>query len=146
MENAQDLWKDIRERFSIVNGPRIQQLKSDLAECKHGGLTMVAYYGKLKALWDELENYQQIPLCTCGGCKCDIASQFEKRREEERVHQFLMGLDNSMYGIVRSNMLATNPLPSLNRVDSTLIQEERMKAITQAKEEHREIVGHWNEA
>lgn len=60
MENAQDLWKDIKERFSIVNGPRIQQLKSELAECKQKGMTIVTYNGKLKILWDELANYQQI--------------------------------------------------------------------------------------
>lgn len=141
MENAQDLWEDIKERFSVVNGPRIQQLKSDLAECKQGGMSMVAYYGKLKSLWDEVASYQQIPRCTCRGCKCDIVSQLEKRREEEKVHQFLMGLDNSTYGTVRSSLLATDPLPSLNRVYSTLIQEERIKTITQAKEEREEVMG-----
>lgn len=58
MENAPDLWKDIKERFPVVNGPRILQLKSELAECKQKGMTIVTYYGKLKILWDELANYQ----------------------------------------------------------------------------------------
>ncbi|PNX77603.1 hypothetical protein L195_g033571 [Trifolium pratense] len=35
-ETAKELWDDIKERFSIGNGPRIQQLKSDLAQCKQG--------------------------------------------------------------------------------------------------------------
>ena len=47
LETAKELWDDIKERFSVVNGPRIQQLKSDLAQCKQGGLSMVAYYKKL---------------------------------------------------------------------------------------------------
>ncbi|KAJ1399233.1 Retrotransposon gag domain [Sesbania bispinosa] len=98
VENAKELSEDIRDRFSVVNGPRIQQLKAELADCKQQGMTMVAYYGKLKTLWDELANYEQIPRCSCGGCKCDIASKLEKRREEERVHQFLMGLDDVSYG------------------------------------------------
>ena len=34
MENARDLWEDTRERFSIANGPRIHQLKSELTDCK----------------------------------------------------------------------------------------------------------------
>ncbi|XP_073152090.1 uncharacterized protein [Henckelia pumila] len=34
MEIAKELWDDIKERFSVGNGPRIQQLKSELAECK----------------------------------------------------------------------------------------------------------------
>jgi hypothetical protein len=102
---------------------------------------MVAYYGKLKTLWDELANYQQIPRFTCGGCKCDIGSKMEKQREEEKVHQFLMGLDDALYGTVRSNLLATDPLPSLNRVYSTMVQEERVRTISRGKEEHGEVVG-----
>ncbi|KAK2972757.1 hypothetical protein RJ640_019405 [Escallonia rubra] len=57
-EVAQDLWTDIKERFSVVNGPRIQQLKTELADCKQKGLTIVNYYGKLKILWDELANFE----------------------------------------------------------------------------------------
>ena len=139
VENVKDLWEDIKERFSVVNGPRIQQLKVELAECKQQGTTMVTYYGKLKTLWDELANYEQIPKCTCGGCNCNIGSRLEKRREEERVHQFLMGLDDVGYGTVRSNILAMDPLPSLNRVYSTMVQEERMKMITRTKEEREAV-------
>ncbi|WVZ16525.1 hypothetical protein V8G54_009507 [Vigna mungo] len=70
---------------------------------------------------------KEIPRCSCGGCKCDIASKLEKRREEERVHQFLMGLGDASYGTVRSNVLIGDPLPSLNRVYAILVQEERVK-------------------
>ena len=75
---------------------------------------MVVYYGQLKSLWDELNNYDSIPVCTCIGCKCNITTQLEKKREEERVHQFLMGLDEDGYGTVRSNILSIEPLPNLD--------------------------------
>ncbi|KAJ8639770.1 hypothetical protein MRB53_016464 [Persea americana] len=68
-------------------------------------------------------------------------SLLEKRREEEKVHQFLMGLDDINYGTVRSNILAADHLPSMNRVYSTLVQEERMKNVTRAKEERGEVMG-----
>jgi hypothetical protein len=68
LETAKELWEDIKERFSVVNGPRIQQLKSDLAQCKQGSLSIVTYYGKLKVLWDDLANYEQVLTCTCKGC------------------------------------------------------------------------------
>ena len=58
LETAKELWDDIKERFSVVSGPSIQQLKSDLAQCKQGGLSMMTYYEKLKALWDDLANYE----------------------------------------------------------------------------------------
>ncbi|XP_072054469.1 uncharacterized protein [Arachis hypogaea] len=140
-ENAKTLWKDIKERFSVVNGPRIQQLKADLTRCKKEGASMTAYYGKLKILWDELANCDQIPKCTCGGCKCSIGSQLEKRREEEKVHQLLMGLDDVSYATVRSSILATDLLPSLNRVYAMLIQEERVKTITKSADERGLVVG-----
>ena len=38
-----------------------------------------------------------------------------------------MGLDENLYGTVRSSLFATEPLPSLNMVYSTLIQENESK-------------------
>ncbi|RVW86956.1 Retrovirus-related Pol polyprotein from transposon RE2 [Vitis vinifera] len=64
MENVKEVWEEIKQRFSIGNGPRVQQLKSDLVNCKQEGQDTV----------------------------------LEKKREEERVHQFLMGLDEDGYG------------------------------------------------
>ncbi|MCH93607.1 hypothetical protein A2U01_0014559, partial [Trifolium medium] len=141
MENARDLWEDIKERFSVANGPKIHQLKADLVACKQAGMTIAAYYGKLKLLWDELANYEQVPVCSCEGCSCGITTKLEKRREEERVHQFLMGLDDVVYGTARSNLLASDPLPNLNRIYSVMIQEERVRTIARNKEERGEVMG-----
>ncbi|KAK4707104.1 hypothetical protein R3W88_033353 [Solanum pinnatisectum] len=58
----------------------------------------------MKAIWNELENYEQIPMCTCDGCKW-----------KKKDHQFLMGLDDTLYGTVRSNMLVADRLLTLNR-------------------------------
>ncbi|KAF7839183.1 retrovirus-related Pol polyprotein from transposon TNT 1-94 [Senna tora] len=135
MENVKDLWEDIRQRFSMGNGPRVQQLRSDLANCKLNGEAIVTYYGKLKMLWDELGNYEQIPVCSCTGCKCDVAAKLEKKAEEDKVHQFLMGLDEEGYGTLRSNILSTEPLHNLNRVYAMTVQQERVKTVMKTKEE-----------
>ena len=124
VEVVEDLWNDLKDRFSVTNGPRIQQLKSDLAECKQRGLTIMEYYGRLKQLWDELGNFEQLPTCKCGKCTCNLGSSLEKKREEEKVHSFLMGLDENVFGTTRSNILAQDPLPNMNKVYSILIQEE----------------------
>ncbi|RVW82850.1 hypothetical protein CK203_051204 [Vitis vinifera] len=125
MENVKELWEEIKQRFSIRNGPRVQQLKSNLVNCKQEGQGIVVYYGRLKSLWDELNNYDSIPVCTCTGCKCNISTQLEKKRKEERVHQFLMGLDEDGYGTVCSNILSIEPLSNLNRVYAMIVQQER---------------------
>jgi len=44
---------------------------------------------KLIGLWTELDNYVRIP-----ECKCDAAKKIAKMNEEEKGHQFLMGLDD----------------------------------------------------
>lgn len=103
-------------------------------------MTIVAYYGKLKKLWEDLTNHQQIPACMCGGCTCNLASKLEKKREKEKIHQFLMGLNETIYRTVRSNILAQDHLPSLNKIYSTLVQEECVRIVTRGKEEHNEIM------
>nr|GEU85599.1 hypothetical protein [Tanacetum cinerariifolium] len=61
-------------------------------------LSIVAYYGKLKKLWEELGDYERMPTSKCGLCECKLGSAFAKRREDEKVHQVLMGLDETLYG------------------------------------------------
>ena len=135
MENVKELWEEIKQRFSIGNGSYVQQLKSDLVNCKQEGQGIVVYYGRLKSLWDELNNYDSIPVCTCTGCKCNITTQLEKKQEEERVHQFLMGLDEDGYEKARSNILSIEPLLNLNRVYAMIVQQERVRTMTRTKEE-----------
>ena len=45
MENVKELWEEIKQRLSIGNGLRVQQLKSDLVNCKQEGQDTVVYYG-----------------------------------------------------------------------------------------------------
>ena len=140
VEVVEDLWNDLKDRFSVTNGPRIQQLKSDLSACKQRGLTIMEYYGRLKQLWDELGNFEQLPTCKCGKCTCNLGSSLEKKREEEKVHSFLMGLDENVFGTARSNILAQDPLPNMNKVYSILIHEERVKTIARGKDDRGEIM------
>ena len=56
------------------------------------------------------------------------------------MHRFLMGLDETVYGTVRSNLLTQDPLPSLNKVYSKLVQEECVRTVVCGKEEHGEIM------
>ncbi|RVW64731.1 hypothetical protein CK203_063137 [Vitis vinifera] len=44
MENVKELWEEIKQQFSIGNGPRVQQLKSDLVNCEQEGQGIVVYY------------------------------------------------------------------------------------------------------
>ncbi|KAL8151316.1 hypothetical protein V2J09_021124 [Rumex salicifolius] len=115
-ENAQELWEEIHDRFSVSNVPKIQQLKSALVDTKQRGMPMVTYYGKLRGLWEELGQYDPTPMCTCLKYTCDVNSRLAQRDSAAQVHQFLMGLDTDAYGIIRSTLLATENLPLLNKM------------------------------
>jgi hydroxyethylthiazole kinase-like sugar kinase family protein len=51
-----------------------------------------------------------------------------------------MGLDDVVYGMVRSNLLAQDPLPNLNKTYSTLVQEERVRTVVRGKEQQSEVM------
>ncbi|GJT32189.1 kinase RLK-Pelle-LRR-XI-1 family protein [Tanacetum coccineum] len=89
---------------------------------------------------DELGNFDKIKTYTCGKCVCNLGAVFAKKQEEEKVHTFLMGLDESVYGTARSNILAQDPLPNLNKVYLILIQEERVKTMMHGKDERPELM------
>jgi len=110
----------LKERFSITNG-QIQQLKAELATYEQRGMSVTDYYAKIKTLWYEHTNYDQGILCTYSKCDCKVNSTLEKRSEEERVNEFLMGLNETLYRTVKSNLLATDPLPLVNHVYSTIV-------------------------
>lgn len=87
------------------------------------------FYSKLVNLWNELNNLVKVPVCTCSGCKCEAASKIVAMYEEDKVHQFLMGLNNEAYSTIRSQILAMDPLPSLDRIFNITQQEEKHKQV-----------------
>ena len=56
------------------------------------------------------------------------------------MHTFLMRLDETAYCTVRSNILAQDPLPNLNKVYSILIQEEQVRTVARGKEKRGEVM------
>lgn len=109
--DAYKLWCDIKRRFEEDNAMREYQLKSELASCKQNGSTVMEYFGRLSTMWDELINYRPVPVCTCGALE-----KFVKQCEEERVHQFLMGLDEVRFGNICANIIGQETLPDINTV------------------------------
>lgn len=46
---AHEVWKDLRERFSQGNVPRVFEIQQNLASLKQGQLSVSTYYTKLKS-------------------------------------------------------------------------------------------------
>ncbi|KAJ4717147.1 Retrovirus-related Pol polyprotein from transposon TNT 1-94 [Melia azedarach] len=131
-EDAREMWMVLKGRFCVVNGTRIYQLKSSLADCKQGKTESVAsYFGRISKIWDDLATYVKLPTCSCdecscGGCTCGLAAQYQKLLREDRLHWFLVGVDG-VYASARSQLLNQDPLPSLDRAYQVLTQEENLR-------------------
>jgi len=62
-----------------------------------------------------------------------------KMIEDDKIHQSLMGLDDEVYSTIRSQILALDPLPSLDKIFNMIQQEENHKKMMlnhDAKQEH----------
>lgn len=128
---AKEMWDDLMELYSQKNGPRVHQIKNEIAFLRQDGLTASTYFTKLKALWDELGTYSKVSNCTCGA-----AAEIMKELQYEKVHKFLMGLDSSLYGTIRSQILNYEPLPTLGKAYSMVVAEERHQMVS-CNQEHR---------
>ncbi|PWA48889.1 GAG-pre-integrase domain, Gag-polypeptide of LTR copia-type [Artemisia annua] len=125
---ATEIWADLLERFGKASAPRAYELKQTLSVTQQGDTSVSAYYTKLRGIWDEMQSALSIPRCTCGGCECDMAKKIIEVRKKERLYEFLMGL-NSDFSVIRTQILATNPTPSLANAYHLVSEDERQRAI-----------------
>ena len=100
INNARDLWIDLKDRLSQGNTPRSFELGKEIAYLAQGSLSVSSYFMKFKTLWDEYANYQPFTICTCV-CTCGSKSSQLNAHHKEHVFRFLMGLNNG-YGHVIS--------------------------------------------
>jgi len=91
---------------------------------------MVEFFSKLMGLWNELDNTNKRPICTC-----DAASKYATMAEQDQVHQVVMGLDDDTYSNVRSRTLALDPLPSLEKI-FMMVQQEKNHTRVMSEQDH----------
>ena len=132
LEDVQMLWDDLRDRYSLGNGPRVFELKNQIRDCKQRGRSVAAYFGELCRLQDELASAEKLPVCTCSA-----ATEYAQLRERAHVHEFCLGLDPTKFGTVVSGLLLMDPLPSLNVVYAKIISDERKQAVTDSSDSVR---------
>jgi len=66
-----------------------------------------------------------IPTCSCNPqCSCVLITRIRSLYDNDHVLVFLKGL-NDIYSTVKSQVLMMDPLPSINKVFSLVIQQER---------------------
>ncbi|XP_074276256.1 uncharacterized protein LOC141600007 [Silene latifolia] len=127
--DASVLWAELESQFAVVDGTKIHNLKTQLKDLKQTkGMSVTTYYGKLKSIWDSLAVHEPPFSCKCNKCECDIGKAAIQRLDNEKLHQFFMGLDTTLYGNIRSQQFQLDPLPTLNRAYNIVLQEERLRS------------------
>lgn len=138
--DAYKMWSDLKKRFSVGNAVRVYQLRTELSACKQGGSSVMDYFGRLVLKWEELLNYKPLPKCTCRASE-KIVTEYE----EEKVHTFLMGLDDARFGNVCTNIIGMERLPDLDSVYQRVVREERRLSSSRA-ETKQDAVGFLSQA
>ncbi|GAU41219.1 hypothetical protein TSUD_128950 [Trifolium subterraneum] len=104
---------------------RISELQHEIYSLKQDSRSVTEFYSDLKLLWEELELYLPIPNCTCRQrCSCEAMRVARNNHTILYVIRFLTGL-NENFAMVKSQILLMDPLPTLNKVFSMVIQHER---------------------
>lgn len=138
LTTAREIWKDLEERFSVTSGPQFYGLQQSLNEVSQGDTNITDFCIKIKMIWDELSSEKPVSICVCTGCTCNVSQKFLQEKEEQRLVQLLMKL-HKKHSQVRTNILMTNPLPSITTAYKLLVQDEQNKKCLKFKKPH-----HWS--
>ncbi|KAM6553829.1 hypothetical protein CsatB_014591 [Cannabis sativa] len=123
LDTASEMWTVLNNRFNQGNGPRIFELNETLTYLNQGDESVSAYFTKLTAIRDEINQ-----LRPCIPCTCSAAAQRLDHQNHDHVLQFLKGLNDS-YHAVRDQILLLDPCPPLNKVFSMVVNQERQRTL-----------------
>ncbi|XP_057720605.1 uncharacterized protein LOC130935062 [Arachis stenosperma] len=145
INSAEELWKELKHRYSHGDVYRIAELEEELFATKQGDALVTAYYTKLKSIWEELENFRPIPNCSrcVEKCNCEV-NIMRGYKEESRTVRLLRGL-NEQFSIVRSQIMLMEPLPTVDVAFASLLQQERQLNLNEVMEEKALLINSRNE-
>lgn len=124
IDNAHELWLDLKQRFTKGNYYRMSNLLQDLHSMKQGDRTLTNYFTDMKIIWDELEHLRPTCSCSCATvCTYSLSKAVKQFKDLEYVICFLKGLNES-YSNVRTQILLMNPLSSINEALALATQQE----------------------
>ncbi|PWA59712.1 hypothetical protein CTI12_AA224970 [Artemisia annua] len=126
---ASEIWSQLERRFSLSDGSRKYKLNKDTYAIAQSGGSVGEYYTKMKCVWEELDNLNVLPVINSVTPEVSLfLAALNKQREEQRLFQFLNGLDEC-YSHQRSQILMIVPLPNVESACSLVQQEESQRML-----------------
>jgi hypothetical protein len=85
LDNAINVWNELKERFSRGDYIRISELQVEIYGLKQGTHSVSEYFTVFKTLWEELEAYCPMPVCNCPHkCVC-VCNWYEECTTATRI-------------------------------------------------------------
>ncbi|XP_074298267.1 uncharacterized protein LOC141629108 [Silene latifolia] len=92
--SAEIAWSELEDRFGQSNGAQLYGTQKNLTDFSQGNDSISTYFTKLKSIWDEIDGMGMNLPCSCN-CQCGAKIKQKKFQEDQRIVQFLMGLNDS---------------------------------------------------
>ncbi|XP_074266640.1 uncharacterized protein LOC141589918 [Silene latifolia] len=108
----------------------------EVTQIKQADLSVVEYYAKLRLGWEDIRSLDPLSECDCGAiatCTCSLLKKIVQRENTHHILDFLMGF-HKKYDSIRSQILALDPLPTINQVYAKIHQAEVQMSITAVEE------------
>lgn len=84
VNSAKEVWNELTDQFSSINGHRVYQVLRDLHALEQGDKSVEVYYHKMKNLWDEYSALEPAIICKCN-CKCDSHKLLDDRDQRKKL-------------------------------------------------------------
>lgn len=129
ISSAYQIWIQLEQRFALSNDSRKYKLHKDTYAIEQNGSPISEYYTKMKCVWEELDSMSELPkLNNITPELVVFLAALNKQNEEQRLFQFLNGLDDH-FNSQRSQLLLNSPLPSVEAACALLQQEESQRDV-----------------
>ncbi|CAL1388385.1 unnamed protein product [Linum trigynum] len=136
-ETAQDIWKDLQERYGEADSVRLAHVKGLIASCKQEKSTVTEYYNRLGVFWTEYMSFKSIPPCECGDTphtmNCVTYVAVKESQEQDHTIDFIMGLSDA-FEMTKNQLLMMDPAPSLKVAYKYALKLERQMTKQPPKE------------
>lgn len=140
IESAFTTWTKLQNRYAQADSVCIADLQLEVYSLKQDSSSVTDFFTQLTVVWEELENLRPIPQCTCHvKCTCDLSRYIEQTKDHDFIMRFLTGL-NENFASCKSQILMMDPIPSIDRAFSIVLQFERQNHLEPNGDEEQTLI------